>query len=153
MISSVHLANEYICNVHHSANYSTLFFGALNPASGLLRYIVAGHEKPVVLHTSGKTTELQGTGPVVGLLEQAEFRAEQFLMEDGDLLLVYSDGFIDVQNPNGEMFGRERLLSLLSGVSGSAQSFVNDILRKVSAFTQDASQYDDMTMLAVRRRG
>lgn len=153
MINAVHLANEYICNVHHSANYSTLFFGALDPISGLLRYIVAGHEKPVVLNPSGNTSELQRTGPVVGLLEQAEFSVEQFQLEDGDLLLVYSDGFVDVENPDGELFGRERLLSLLSGGFGSAQSFVNDTLTRISAFAQDASQYDDMTMLAVRRRG
>lgn len=153
MINAVRLANDYICNVHHSANYSTLFFGALDPASGLLRYIDAGHERPVILDFSGVKTRLERTGPVVGLLEDAEFRAEQYQLDDGDLLLVYSDGFTDVENPDGEMYGRERFLSLLDGISGSAQSFIDDIQRRVSAFAQDTAQFDDMTMLAVRKRG
>lgn len=153
MINAVRLTNDYICKVHHSANYSTLFFGALDPASGLLRYIVAGHERPLILNGSGIKSELKRTGPVVGLLEQAEFRVEDYQLEHGDLLLVYSDGFTDIENPDGDMFGREHFKSLLTGASESAQSFVNDILRKVSAFAQDAAQFDDMTMLAVRKRG
>jgi two-component system response regulator len=153
MINAVRLANDYICNVHHSANYSTLFFGALDPATGLLYYIDAGHEKPLILNSSRIKDELKRTGPVVGLLEEAEFRVEQYLLEDGDLLLVYSDGFTDLENPEGEMFGRDRFRSLLSGVSGSAQSFVNEIQYKVSTFAKDAAQFDDMTMLAVRKRG
>jgi serine phosphatase RsbU (regulator of sigma subunit) len=153
MINAVRLANDYICNVHHSANYSTLFFGALDPASGLLHYIDAGHEKPLILNTSGIKGELKRTGPVVGLLEDAEFRVEEYLLEDGDLLLVYSDGFTDLENPEGEMFGSDRFKSLLTGVSGSAQSFVTEIQHKVSAFAKDAAQFDDMTMLAVRKRG
>jgi serine phosphatase RsbU (regulator of sigma subunit) len=153
MTNAVRLANDYICRVHNSANYSTLFFGALDPASGLLRYIDAGHERPVVVNSSGIKTQLERTGPVVGLLEEAEFRVEQYQLDDGDLLLVYSDGFTDIENPDGEMYGRERLLSLLSGVTGSAQSFVNRVLGRISAYAQDAAQFDDMTMLAVRKRG
>ena len=153
MLNAVRLTNDYICNVHQSANYSTLFFGALDPASGLLHYIDAGHERPLILNGSGIKSELKRTGPVVGLLEEAEFRVEDYQLEDGDLLLVYSDGFTDIENPDGDMFGRERFKSLLTGASRSAQSFVSNVLRQVSAFAQDAAQFDDMTMLAVRKRG
>lgn len=153
MLNAVRLTNDYICKVHHSANYSTLFFGALDPASGLLRYIDAGHERPLILNGSGIKSELKLTGPVVGLLEEAEFRVEDYQLEDGDLLLVYSDGFTDIENPDGDMFGRERFKSSLTGASRSAQSFVSNVLRQVSAFAQDAAQFDDMTMLAVRKRG
>jgi serine phosphatase RsbU (regulator of sigma subunit) len=153
MINAVRLANDYICNVHHSANYSTLFFGALDPASGLLHYITAGHERPLILNDGGIKSELKRTGPVVGLLEEAEFQVEDYQLEDGDLLLVYSDGFTDIENPEGEMFGSARFKSLLIGSSGSAQSFVNRVLGRISAYAQDAAQFDDMTMLAVRKRG
>lgn len=153
MLNAVRIANDYICNVHHSANYSTLFFGALDPASGLLYYIDAGHERPLILNESGVKAELNRTGPVVGLLEAAKFRVDEYQLEDGDLLLVYSDGFTDLENPDGEMVGSERFKSLLTNVTGSAQSFVNEIVRNVTAFAQDAAQFDDMTMLAVKKRG
>jgi serine phosphatase RsbU (regulator of sigma subunit) len=153
MINAVRLTNDYICNVHHSANYSTLFFGALDPTSGLLRYIVAGHERPLILNGSGIKTELKRTGPVVGLLEDADYQVAAYQFEEGDLLLLYSDGFTDIENPDGDMFGSERFKSLLTANFGSTQSFVNNILQKVSAFAEDAAQFDDMTILAVRKRG
>ncbi|NIM95379.1 MAG: SpoIIE family protein phosphatase [Anaerolineales bacterium] len=149
---AVQLVNDYICNVHASANYCTLFFGALDPASGDLSYIVAGHELPIVLRSSGEMMILNRTGPVVGLIEDAEFDVEEIQMETDDLLIVYSDGFPDLTNLEGEVFGKERFLNLIKLPSTSADSIVGEILKETSSFSTGTSQFDDMTMLAVLKQ-
>lgn len=153
LIAAAQLTNNYITTVHQSASYSTLFYGILDPASGELCYLNAGHEPPLILRDSQIRERLKGTGPVVGLIEDAEFRVGNTELEPGELLLVYSDGFTDVQNPHGEMYSREKLLSLFNQPFDNAQSLVDRIVSEVSSFRGDAIQFDDMTLMAVMRKG
>ena len=153
LIAAARLTNNYITTVHQSASFSTLFFGNLELASGRLCYLNAGHEPPLILSSNQIRHRLKGTGPVVGLLEDAEFRVGEAQLEPGELLLVYSDGFTDVQNPHGAMYSREKFLSLFNQPFDDAQSLVQRIIREVSSFRGDAIQFDDMTLMAVMRKG
>jgi serine phosphatase RsbU (regulator of sigma subunit) len=93
------------------------------------------------------------TGPAVGMLPDMDFEIQQITLEPGDILLAFSDGAFDARNPEGERFSVERLLSLLQEPYDSMQDLVLMIERRLYAHIAEASQYDDITLLAVRREG
>ncbi len=73
-------------------------------------------------------------------------------MDPGDLLLAYSDGVVEAQSPEGELFGEERLAEvLIAAPTSSPQATVNHIIEEIEAFTCGHTPYDDVTLLAARR--
>jgi len=150
--NAVDLTNKYIARNHGHANmFSTLFFGVLDPVTGALVYINAGHEPPAVLNATGVKARLDVTGPVVGLFPQSEFGIEQVELEIGDTLLAFTDGVLDARNPLGEFFTEERLLSLAIEPHSSAAEMLGRIHADVRRHIAGAVQFDDITMLGLRR--
>jgi two-component system response regulator len=150
---AVELANDYIAYNHGDMYmFLTIFFGVLDPGSGVLTYINGGHETAFVVGPSGGVkARLTPTGPVVGIDAEAQFRFQQVTLEPGDILLVYSDGVPDARNPARERFTPQRLFSLLEQPAPSAAALLERIRADVWHHIGDADQYDDITMLAARR--
>lgn len=150
--NSVTLTNNYIARIHRQTSmFASLFFAQLNPATGSLIYINAGHEAPIILNSSGVKASLEPTGPVVGILPGIDFKIQEVHLEPGDTLLTFSDGVIDALNQDGVSFTEERLLSLLEQADLSATALLGHIEANLRTFTAGADQFDDITMLAVRR--
>jgi sigma-B regulation protein RsbU (phosphoserine phosphatase) len=148
---AVSLTNEYICCIHHSAAYATLFFGLLDLPSGGLDYVDAGHEPPLILNQGQVRLTLEPSGPGVGIFEEATFEVKSVQLQKGDILLIYSDGVTDVQNGKGELFGEESLMDLLVLKASSPESLLDHIVSNVRDFIGETPQYDDITLLAVRK--
>jgi sigma-B regulation protein RsbU (phosphoserine phosphatase) len=74
-------------------------------------------------------------------------------MQAGDLLLLYSDGLTEAQNPAGEFFGEERLHRLHTRADGEPQAVVASVLQALEAFTAGADPYDDITVVAAKWMG
>ncbi len=148
---AVMLTNEYICRIHHSAAYATLFFGLLNLHSGELDYIDAGHELPLILNKGKVRLTLQPSGPGLGIFEEAVFEVKSVQLHKGDILLVYSDGVTDVQNGRGEIFGEENFSRLLKYKTLTTESLLDHIDSSLRDFMGETPQYDDITLLAVRK--
>lgn len=73
-------------------------------------------------------------------------------MEKGDLLLAYSDGVVEAQSPDGDLFGEQRLSGVLANSpTVSAQATINHVLEEVEAFTCGHTPYDDLTLVAANR--
>ncbi|MBD2774201.1 PP2C family protein-serine/threonine phosphatase [Iningainema tapete] len=150
--NAVSLTNNYIANNHSRINmFATLFFGVLNPATGLLHYVNGGHEPPAILSLNGIKARLKPTGPAVGIMPNREFGIRQVQLEPGDILVAYSDGVTDARNPQGQFFTEEKLLSLLQQPADSATAVLDCIEASVNAHIANADQFDDITMLAVHR--
>jgi sigma-B regulation protein RsbU (phosphoserine phosphatase) len=144
--------NGYIARTHGSANmFATLFFAILDPASGELIYINGGHEPPIISGKAGGSARLAPTGPAVGMLAELEFRVEQHSIESGETLLIYTDGITDARNGEATPFTEQRLLVLLSRADESAAATIERIQTAVFEHTDGATQFDDMTVLAVHR--
>lgn len=152
-LNTVVLTNNYIASTHNRSNmFATLFFGVLDPDTGLLTYVNGGHESPVILGPAGMKGRLEPTGPAVGMLPDMEFEIGQAHLEPGDLLFSYTDGVPDSRNPKGELFTDTRLLSLLKEQSWpSAGALLSQVETSVLTHVAGASQFDDITLLAVRR--
>ncbi|MFC1715601.1 SpoIIE family protein phosphatase [Candidatus Poribacteria bacterium] len=151
--NGVELTNNYIANNHgKSGMFATLFFGVLDPTTGALAYINGGHEPPVIFGPDGVQKEKLGTtGPAVGAFPDVEFNIQETQFEPGDTLFAYTDGVTDAEDPYGERFGRERLFSLLEQPVTCAAAMLERIETRLHVHIAYAEQFDDITMLAVRR--
>jgi len=129
-----------------------VFFGVLDPASGALEYVNAGHELPAVLGADGAVrARLAPTGPAVGLLPDLAFGVERECIGRGETLVAYTDGVVDARNPAEESYGEERLMAVLTEGAATAQALLERVDAAIGAHIAGAAQFDDVAMLAARR--
>jgi serine phosphatase RsbU (regulator of sigma subunit) len=133
-------------------SFMTLFFGDLDTKSGAFRYASAGHN-PVILFRrhNGSFEELNKTGPGLGLLPEAEYEMRETApIRPGDILLLYTDGFPEAMNATKELFGVERMKTLLAGLRERAPAeIVQQFVRAVTEWTKDNFD-DDLTLVVVK---
>jgi two-component system response regulator len=149
---AVALANDYIEKNHSDMGmFVTLFFGVLNPETGLLSYINAGHEPLFIVGSTGAKASLQPTGPAVGMMPDAKFKIEHIQLEPGDILIGYTDGVTEARSAYGELYTKKQLQSLLEQPVASAPELLERIKTSLFNYTENAPQSDDITLLAVQR--
>jgi sigma-B regulation protein RsbU (phosphoserine phosphatase) len=143
--------NLYLARHHREQGYFvTLFFGVLDPASGDLVYLNAGHNPPVLLHPDGRQVLLPATGPALGLDADSTFTVRRVRLAPGDALVAYTDGVIEDRAPGGEMFGTDRLLDALRTPVTTMEELAAVVDARLAAHQATAAQYDDITMVLVR---
>ncbi|HET7789326.1 MAG TPA: PP2C family protein-serine/threonine phosphatase [Gemmatimonadales bacterium] len=141
--------NDYIARLHGRTNmFATVFLGALDPGTGRLDYVNAGHEPALVIDPDGGARELRPTGPALGLGPDAVFRAGDARLDPGYGLFAFTDGLVEARSPAGEVFGAGRLRGALRANHGSAAGQVRGVLDALHAFTGQAEPHDDVTLLA-----
>ncbi len=152
LLSTIVSTNDYIARTHSDANmFATLFFAVLDPATGGLAWVNAGHEAPVVLGTAGARERLAPTGPALGMMPDMKFESRQAVLEPGETLLAFTDGVTEAKDPSGKLFSEEKLLAVVADGAPSAAALLERIEAAVSAHAAGAERSDDITMLAVRR--
>ena len=130
--------------------YASLFLGILEPAAHRLEYAIAGHEPPLMVAAVPQT--LTSDGPVLGAIEEFDYRSKSIRLEIGDLLLVFSDGVTEAVNAQGEMFGKAALRSVLDEAAGlPSEAVVEAVLDAVTDHAGETPQRDDITLLAITR--
>ena len=153
LLKTMTLTNRYIAETHSRDNmFATVFFGVLDPETGWLHHVNGGHEPPVIIGRDGDTTLLPPTGAAVGIVPDLEFNSQKIRINPGDVLFAYTDGVGDAQNPRGDFFSKERILSILRQNAASAQAVIDNIRTAIHLHIADAEQFDDVTMITVRRR-
>ncbi len=151
-LQAISLTNEYVVKNHWKMSmFATMFFGVLEPETGLLTYINGGHEPLFIVGASGIKETLKSTDPAVGVMPGIKFKVQQVQLEPGDILIGYTDGVTEAKNPNDELFTNQRLRSLLEQPAASASDLLERIKTNVFNHIGDAPQFDDITMLAVQR--
>ena len=151
--NAIELTNKYIATHHSDSNmFATVFFGLLDPSNGMLLYINAGHESPLLISNGTVKARLDPTGPAVGMLPDMEFKLEQTALNPGDSLILYTDGVTDALNAREEPFTEERLIATAIKPSSSAQAYLMDIVSAVDKHIAGREQFDDITLLAVHRK-
>lgn len=149
---AVGATNDYIARTHGRANmFATLFFGAIDPSTGLLLYINAGHEPPLIARDGQVIARLVPTGPALGLMADANFTVGSAQLAPGDVLVAFTDGATEARAPNGDMLGDERVAALCAERATSADAVLARLEAAVRAHAEGAEQSDDIAMLAVRR--
>jgi phosphoserine phosphatase RsbU/P len=150
--TAVQLTNNYILENHGPANmFFTLFFGVIDPLTGALAYVNAGHNPPFIVTKDGQIRgRLKPTGPAVGIFPDAEFGIGYSDLQPGDILFTFTDGVPDAHSPTGKMFSDKRILELAATPVSSAKELLDRIDRAVHDHIAEAVQFDDITMIAAR---
>jgi sigma-B regulation protein RsbU (phosphoserine phosphatase) len=153
LLHAVTGTNRYLARNHQKqAYFATLFFAVLDPVSGSLIYVNGGHNPPLLLRAGEpEPMLLPPTGPAVGIQEDSHYLIGTAHLDPGDALLIYTDGVIDARNLAGEGFSMDRLLDHARLPNGSAQGLLDDLDDKIHAHVQAAEQFDDITMVVLRR--
>jgi phosphoserine phosphatase RsbU/P len=153
LCATVQGTNDYIARTHGRANmFATAFVAVLDPATGALDYVNAGHEPPAILDAGGAVrARLQPTGPALGLLPDLVFTVASERLSAGETLFAYTDGVVDARDPNDVAFGEDRLMELLHTEPATAARLLERIDAALSAHIAAAEQFDDVAMLATRR--
>jgi sigma-B regulation protein RsbU (phosphoserine phosphatase) len=132
--------------------FLTLFFGLLEPDTGRFRYVSAGHNPALVARAGGELVRLESTGVPVGMLPNASWREEAVEIGHGDVLCVYTDGVTEAVDERDEEFGLDRLSQIISrGAARPVRELCDEVFKAVADFARGMPQYDDQTMLLVRR--
>jgi len=132
--------------------FISFFVLELEPHDGLLRYVNAGHNPPVLVRASGQVEFLNGSGPVLGVVPGSLYPAHEIRLAAGDTILLYTDGATESQNPGQEEFGEERLVRCLRQVVTLTSAHgLSRLEESILEFCGSAPRYDDITLLLVRR--
>lgn len=133
--------------------FITFFWGILDSREHTFTYVNAGHNPPYLLRRDGTLKMLDSGGLILGIMEHAPpYAAETITLEAGETLVCYTDGVNEAMSRDQEEFSDERLQGLIAAHrDDSAATMLQMIRDEIVAFTEGASQSDDITMLILRR--
>ena len=143
----LYLLNDQICENNSESMFLTLWLGIYNKTTKKLIFSNAGHNPPLI-KSSDKFKYMDiDSGIVLGVMEDFEFVDEELTLSNE--LVLYTDGITDANNIDGEMYGEDRLLNFFNEFK-SDDDPINPLLNNIRSFTEDAEQYDDMTLVYLR---
>lgn len=144
--------NIYLANNTPANRFITFFVAELDPATGELTYINAGHNPPLIGRADGSLELVESGGLPLGLMDFAEYETGHAQLNSGDVLFIYSDGVSEANNIDEDEFGMERLQNVIkSNVGRSASGIRDKVESALSDFTGTAAPNDDITLVIVKR--
>lgn len=146
--------NALLCSATDQARFATLFYGIYDSTHRTLNYVNAGHNPPLLVRRAGDGAQVQrlrSTGTVLGVFPGAEYRQDVVHLQQGDLLILYSDGITEAMDTQQEFFGDQRLEDLVSALPACSAREVRDrIMDCVETFAAGRPQNDDITLITAR---
>ena len=146
--------NRHVCTSNASGDrLVTLFYGELDTTTGVMTYVNAGHNPPILLRADGRMDRLQPTAMVLGVIADAAVECRQVEIEPTDRLLLFTDGFSEAFNKKNKEYGEERLTeSFLRGRTLPPSVAVERLIADVVSFCGSVRPSDDMTLMLVERQ-
>jgi sigma-B regulation protein RsbU (phosphoserine phosphatase) len=129
----------------------TAFFALLDPATGVMQYVNAGHNPALLLRSGGGVEWLTQGGLILGIMPASTFTRGETQLAAGDLFVLYTDGVTEGANATAEQFGEERLVEAAHRLTGmSCGDAAHELVREVRAFEGATGPADDITVLIAR---
>ena len=146
--------NAQISRHSPSSRFITLFYAVYTPADGTLVYVNAGQNPPLIRRADGRFERLTATGVALGMFERSTFASARTRVEPGDLLILYSDGITEAEDPSGQPLEEVGLQAIVDSYPSATPAELGaHILRAVEMHAQASRFGDDLTILILRRRG
>ena len=144
--------DECLRQITRPATFVTMFYGRFNPGLRTLQYAIGGHNPPLLLRSStGESILLEGSGPIMGILPNAEFSNTLINLMTGDIITFFTDGVTEQENESEEEFSLDRLKELvLTKEQTPATAIVTSISEAVANFAGSAEQTDDLTVVIAK---
>jgi len=130
----------------------TLWIGILDPLTGAVKYVSAGHNPPLYYHADSNSLEwIPQTGSLaLGVTPDAVFKPGTLNFIPNDRVFLYTDGVTEARNEKGQLFTANHLKEILTGVSGS---YIDKVNQELEIFARKTKQSDDITMVQMRYKG
>ncbi len=142
--------NRLVCDASPENRYATFFYAQFDPASRRLIYSNGGHNPPIVLRGED-VLRLEAGGPPVGLFRVSRYTQEEIVLEPGDVLVLFTDGVSEAENPEEEEWGEEALIAAARSCRALPPTeAIARIMQAADEFAGGAPQHDDMTLVVAR---
>lgn len=145
--------NEHLArDVYGTGRFMTLFFLEADVRTNMLRWVRAGHDPAIVYSLeTGEFSELAGDGLPLGVLEDWTYESNTHQMTEDEVVVIGTDGIWEAQNPEGEMFGKERLRRIIRvNAEEESSTIVNAIFDGLDAFCRERKADDDITVIVLK---
>lgn len=153
-----HMADEInrsLCDNNKNGMFVTAWIGVLDIATGEVAYVNAGHCRPLLRRKNGSCEydDMLG-GLVLAGMEDAVYRQGSLRLRQGDTLLLYTDGVTEATSLQQQLYGEDRLMRTIADADNvTPEELLQELWKDVDEFQKDASQFDDITMLAITYHG
>ena len=129
-----------------------MLYAKYNTATRILSYANAGHNPALLLRRGELScTELDAEGLILGVNRVVTFEEKSIQMQGGDLLFLYTDGIIESESPEGQLFGIGRLCTILAEVfEDSPETIIERVLKEVSDYTTSPTLHDDISIVVMK---
>ena len=151
--TSMNQLNQAISNLNLD-KFATMVLALLNRENDQLTIVNAGHPPPIVRKKDGQTYQLstEKSGLPVGIMGGFEYEEFSISLEEGDMVVLYTDGVNEAQNPQAEQFGHQRIIDQLAEKPwGSCSDFGKSLIASVNQHLDGAKQDDDVCLVCLRR--
>ena len=147
-------ANKKLCENNDAGMFVTAWMGILDLKTGLLKFVNAGHNPPLVRQADGEFVYLKArSGMVLAGMDGVKYRLNELKLSPGDRIFLYTDGVTEATDENNRLYGEERLLETVNqNIVKNTQLLCEAVKDDVDRFVGDAPQFDDITMLSVELR-
>lgn len=149
---AVEMVSLQLFNNSLPGDFATLFIGILDPGSGQVDFVNAGHNPPLLLRQDGRMEKLEPGGTMIGAFDFVTWEADSIQLSEGDLLFIFSDGVTEADNGN-EQYGDDKTEKyILETDKSKPEEIISELMDNIETFMGDAPHSDDITMLALKRR-
>jgi hypothetical protein len=145
--------NRYACsNSQGGVRFTTAFFAELEPATGNVAYVNAGHNVPILRKNSGAIERLESGGIPIGILAESAYQMGTTRLEGGDWLVIFTDGVVEAVNQKDMEYGEAELLAVVNRGSGETPAqLLRTLLAELDRYVGNTPQHDDITCLLLKR--
>ena len=145
--------NHYACsNSQGGVRFTTAFFAELDPETGDVVYLNAGHNAPILRKKSGLVQRIDAGGIPVGIFAESPYQTGQTRLESGDWLVIFTDGLVEAVNQKDEEYGEAALLRFVDRESESTPAeLLRNLLAELDRYVGNTPQHDDITCLLLKR--
>jgi serine phosphatase RsbU (regulator of sigma subunit) len=153
LTKSVCQTNILIQECSNADLFVTLFYAIYDPATNKLRYVRAGHNYPI-LYKKNKNhfITLRGQGTALGVFDEIFLEEKEFDLEEGDIVVFYTDGVTEAINSEREEFGAKRLIQAIAGSKGQSANIIAETIKThVEDFANEQDQFDDITLVVLKK--
>jgi sigma-B regulation protein RsbU (phosphoserine phosphatase) len=145
--------NRYACsNSQGGVRFTTAFLAELDPATGDVAYVNAGHNVPILRKKSGAMERLKAGGIPVGIFAESSYQVGTTRLDSGDWLVIFTDGVVEAVNAKDEEYGEPELIRLVDRESASRPAeLLRGLLAELDGYVGNTPQHDDITCLLLKR--
>jgi len=134
------------------SQYVTALYALLNPVSEEFIFVNCGHHPPILIHPDGSTTRLHEHGPALGIIEQVSYPVKKTSLIPGDIMVLYTDGVVEVTNKEGIEIGYERLKETIHRNRDlPADTLIQLVIQTSRDFSGSQRFPDDFTLVIIKR--